>query len=185
MLIACLGWGSLVWDPCHLPVRGEWFRDGPFLPIEYARKSSNGRMTLVLVPDTFSLLPSLWAKMSVTSIKNAREALRKREDVPKKNADKHIAHWSKDNWTQDINQRVGSWAERQGLDAVVWTNLPPKFNDKEVVPSVEEIVTHLNLLPHEKRKNAEHYVRMTPRQINTEYRRVIEARLGWTPTGHV
>lgn len=185
MVIACLGWGSLVWDPRELPVRGTWFTDGPLLPIEVARESEDGRITLVLVPETFPLVRGLWALMSRKDLAEAKEALRSREGVPEKNAEKHIAHWNGAEAESPTIRRIAEWARGLEIDAVTWTNLPPKFHQEERVPSVKEVVAHLDSLSHEKRRNAERYVRMTPRQIDTDYRRMIEAKLGWTAQGQI
>ncbi len=48
MRIACLGGGSLVWDPGGLPIQRSWFCGGPFAPVEFTRQSSGGRITLVI-----------------------------------------------------------------------------------------------------------------------------------------
>src|SRR5690554_8147720 len=53
MKIAILGWGSLIWQPKELNYNKEfgWKNDGPYLPIEFARISNNGRLTLVITPN--------------------------------------------------------------------------------------------------------------------------------------
>lgn len=68
------------------------------------------------------------------------------------------------------------------LDAVIWTNLSSRFNRIDnKIPTADEVVEHLSTLEYSGRKNAEQYVRMAPRQIDTDYRRYIEAKLHWTP----
>ena len=50
MKIVYLGWGSLIWNTKGLKTKGEWQNDGPLLPVEFARVSRDGRLTLVLYP---------------------------------------------------------------------------------------------------------------------------------------
>lgn len=185
MLIACLGWGSLIWDPRELPVRGTWFTDGPFLPIEFARQSSDGRLTLVLVADRV-LVRSLWTAMSGSILEDARGALAKREGISKDRVTEDIGMWSGGETADPVVQRIAAWARAANIDAVVWTSLPPKFaNTPRQVPSEEEAVAYLGALPHEHRRHAEQYIRMAPRQIDTDYRRRFEREWGWTPTSPI
>lgn len=80
MTIACLGWGSLYWEPKALPLAEDWKLDGPVLPVEFLRRSSRGRVTLVLDPDG-TQVTSLWVPLRCENLAEAVEALRKREDT--------------------------------------------------------------------------------------------------------
>ena len=177
--IACLGWGSLVWDPRELPIQREWFADGPFVQVELVRQSDNGRMTLVLEASA-PPVRSLWAVMDHTDITVAREALRKRERVPRKWAEK-IMGWSKGEMSPELIVDLPEWAASHGVGGVVWTALPSKFNEKkEHTPKIEQVLEYLGGLTGSKRDLAERYIRCAPRQIDTPYRRRIEAALQWT-----
>jgi hypothetical protein len=56
-----------------------------------------------------------------------------------------------------------------------------KFGDEVGrVPTVEEVISFLKIHSSETKKQAEEYVRRTPCQIDTEYRRRIETELNWT-----
>jgi hypothetical protein len=183
MIIACLGWGSLIWDQRDLPVQGLWLKNGPFLPIEFARQSNDDRITLVCVPG-FKVVQSLWSILIPTNLSTAREALRVREGIPRKNLDDDIGVWTKNQITShsNISTNIGLWASSLDLDAVIWTNLPPKFQGENGrIPSVEEVISHLLNLKGQKLEKAERYVRMAPRQIQTNNRSHIEKMLGWLP----
>lgn len=181
MKIACLGWGSLIWDPQALPIQKSWFKDGPLLPIEFARQSRGDRITLVIVPEVRAVR-TLWTFMTVSDLDTAREELAWREGIVSENISRDIGHFSVTGSSHgQLANVVGQWASSLGLDAVVWTNLPPKFQDEERVPTVEEIISFLQTLPTEAKRRAEEYVRKAPLQIDTAYRRQIERELNWTP----
>lgn len=185
MKIACLGWGSLIWDPRDLPIQTCWFEDGPLLPIEFARHSTAGYITLVIVSEVQEVreVRSLWTPMIVPDLDSARFKLAEREGIKPENVQRDIGYVSSTGLSNgQCADVIGRWASYIGLDVVVWTNLPPKFQGEMRVPSVEEVISFLQTRSPEIKQRAEEYVRRAPRQIDTEYRRRIEAELNWIPT---
>jgi hypothetical protein len=123
--------------------------------------------------------------MSVGELELAKSELAEREGIKLENIPKYIGWWSR---TSDSGGPfitcIRQWAAQRSVDAVLWTALPPKFEEMEGrVPKAEEVVAFLRQLPHEKREHAEEYVRRAPLQIDTEYRRTIESVLGWRAVG--
>jgi hypothetical protein len=175
-MIACLGWGSLVWDQRDLPIRDAWRTDGPSVRVDFLRQSTDDRITLVLNPDS-APVPSLWAIMASDTLQAAMAALAAREGTPVRN----IGVWGARDRDPPLIPALAQWANEHGADHVIWTNLAPKFHGQNVTPSAEQVVTHLDGLHGAARDRAERYVRSAPRQIDTNYRRQIAARLGWNP----
>lgn len=91
-MIVYLAWGSLVWEPGDLPLTDDWRGDGPEVRVEFVRQSSNKRLTLVLTPSA-DPLPSLWTCFAGEDVAVAREHLRLREKIPKRNREIHIGSW--------------------------------------------------------------------------------------------
>jgi len=178
MKIACLGWGSLIWDPRGLPMREPWFKDGPLLPIEFTRQSQDYRITLVIEKDA-AFVRSLWALMSVNDLKLAKMELRNREGIKEDD----VGFWTQNSSSKHVFvEIIGEWAKQKGLEAVIWTALPPKFGGQNgKVPSKVEVISYLRDLPPLKIKYVEEYIRRAPIQIDTDYRRKIEGEFGWTP----
>ncbi|MEK7992758.1 MAG: hypothetical protein AAB403_03035 [Planctomycetota bacterium] len=179
MRIACLGWGSLVWDPRALPIRREWFKDGPFAPVEFTRQSSDGRITLVIDPSA-APLRVLWAQIYPADLPSAKQALRDREGITGEDWSSRIGSWQRQEAAPASIPDLPTWAEAHCLDAVIWTALGPRFRCKDVSPSPDEVIEYLSGLMGTLRDNAQRYVEYTPRQIDTEFRRRIEAALGWS-----
>lgn len=188
--IGCLGWGSLIWDTRDLPIRTPWFQDGPILPIEFARQSNDGRITLVIIDKDeafekqIAFVRSLWAIMSVDNIDTACKALAEREGIGNKASEQHIGRWERSSTIRDkylCSDLIEEWAKRVDLDVVIWTALPAKFDNSEEIPPIDKLIKYLSDLPYEKQKHAETYIRKAPQQIDTNYRRQLETKFGWSP----
>ncbi len=70
------------------------------------------------------------------------------------------------------------WAAAR-IKAAVWTALPPKFEGSDAAPSSDQVVNYLRSLRGPTAVSAQQYIERTPAQIDTDYRREIEAALGW------
>lgn len=179
MKIACLGWGSLIWKAAELPVASDWFVDGPRLPIEFAREGDSGELATVLCEDAGDV-QVLWACLAVDSLEEARDALREREGVPREQPE-CIGSWPSGPQS-GFQQRIGEWARAKGLEAVVWTALPPRSAGlNQRMPTVEEALDYLRKLDPDRQTHARDYIRRTPVSIDTAYRRVIAETFNWSP----
>lgn len=181
MKIACLGWGSLIWRPEGLNIHRQWYEDGPLLPIEFTRQSKNDRLTLVIT-NGVKPVRTLWALMATDKLEKAKKSLLIREGIPKGSIDTHIGEITSNKTTSDtIKLIIQNWAKKLELDAVIWTNLKPKFKGhNDQIPTIKETLEYLQKLCFNKRKHAEEYIRRAPKQIDTDYRREFEKQLGWT-----
>jgi hypothetical protein len=77
----------------------------------------------------------------------------------------------------EIAKSIQNWLVRNDLDGVVWTDLPPKFKGISRVPSVDEVIKHIQSLQGECAERAKEYVQKAPPQIETSYRKEIISRL--------
>lgn len=177
--IACLGWGSLVWQPRDLPIVGDWHHDGPALPMEFARhsgqKTEEDRLTLVLTT-CGPVITTRWATLGVSDIDDAKSALRKREGCNSRDIGFYPGGSS-----SEFATKIAEWAKAKNLRGVVWTALPAKFADEDGrVPTQDEALAFLSGLTGKPKVLAEEYVRMAPLAVQTPYRAAFERELGWT-----
>lgn len=190
-MIAYLGWGSLIWNPGGLcipktePPEDAWCPDGPELPVEFGRRSSRGRVTLVIAAGARTVR-TFWAICETDDLVAARESLRVRETIALHRSGQWVADWRGGEPRDAYEAVISKWARRRQLSSVVWTSLPPKWSGSDgVMPNERQVLDYLEQTRGKVRALAEEYVRKTPRQIRTAYREAIEARLSWTPIGRV
>jgi hypothetical protein len=188
MKIAILGWGSLLWQPKYLQFDKEigWSENGPMLPIEFARISKDGRLTLVIT-EKGTQVQTYFAISSKGTLPEAILNLAIREGTGKG----QIGSYEKSEKTFSkkvfFDKYILEWIKHTDIDAVIWTNLRENWEIKnendEVIERIkpDERIDYLKSLKGNKSALAEEYIRRTPTQIKTHYRTLIEKELNWKP----
>jgi hypothetical protein len=180
MKIAILGWGSLVWDPRGLPIKGDWEKSGPILPLEFSRVSKDARLTLVIDLDNGEHVASRYIESSRTKLNDAIADLRDREGT----VWQHIGFVNLTDRTTsqkmcpkqaDVFECILKWCKKSTYEAVIWTALQSQFQSETGKGfSVENAIEYLQGLPKTARDNALYYIERAPAEVTTPLRRRVK-----------
>jgi len=187
MNIAVIGWGSLIWCPGSLRIKTRWRADGPTLPIEFARISEDGRLTLVIHPGS-PLQATYWALSELTDLTEARRNLMEREGC---RSLARVPYVTRDDASPEIPREVDKqlkhWLPKHNeFEAAIWTGLETNWDEKfHKGFSPEDAVRYLEKLDAEQKRTkvayerAKEYVTNAPPLIQTKVRTLMREK-GWT-----
>lgn len=182
MQIAVIAWGSLLWKPGPLKLASGWHPGGPLLPLEFVRNSEDTPELAIALCEGARPCPTYWAYLDAPDLSAARAMLREREKIDPARPDWIGTVPAPDGAQTAVAERIEAWRRARRIDAVVWTALPARSRGCEGrVPGAQEVLHWLAGLAGDERAAAEHYIRRTPAHIDTRYRRLVEAALGWRP----
>lgn len=184
MKIAILGWGSLIWSPQALKIDKTigWQSNGPILPIEFARISNDGRLTLV-ISENGTKVQTLHAVSTYKTLDEAILDLAIRENSGRRSIGCYDKIQNKShNNAFKYGHEIKEWIDNTDIDAVIWTDLSENWSVKSGPDvNLNNRINYLKSLRGNKSVRAEEYIRKTPFQIKTKYRTLIEKELKWLP----
>jgi len=153
MKIAYFAWGSLLWDNDGLNLQTLWKKTNIRLPLNFSRISDNGKGRLTLVIDNIDGIsnPIYYAITKTTNLNTAIENLKIREGtIPKYigyiNLKNDSSRYS-DRLTEKDIEKFKTFALKNKIDAVVWTDLYPNFKNFSTDNALKYINKHKKDIP--------------------------------------
>lgn len=182
MKIAVIAWGSLIWDPRTLNIKGRFNPSGPKLPLEFSRISKDGRLTLAITKKYGTPCQSYVATSAYDNMQDAVLNLWERESGPRSvsgkwfNPNKRLetVSWlmkGKPFPNEEQYRIMNKWLKGTDYDAVIWTSLKLKFYEvthNQFTP--KNAIKYLRSLPDDARERAVEYINKSPPEIRTHVR---------------
>ena len=181
--IAILGWGSLLWEPWpdFDRWRDAWRIDGLALKLEFSRISSSrkGALTLVIDPVCGVPNPVAYSISARAAVDDALADLQRREGTTALHIGYVCLASSRHRYRDlDAGKTIEAWGSRNGLDAVIWTDLPSNFEEKTGLRfSVTDAIEYLKKLDESSRSTALQYICQAPPFVQTPLRSALGADL--------
>jgi hypothetical protein len=185
MKIAIIAWGSLIWDPRELRIANKFSPNGPKLPLEFARISKDGRLTLAITKKYGTYCKTYSATSAFTDLGDAVGNLYLREtgkhlsvpfDKNNRNNPEAVSWYVRGKKIPNEAQYriMKDWLKQRNMsdyDAVIWTSLSMKFYEKsKMIFTPKNAVRYLMRLTPEARSRALEYIDNAPPEMRTHVR---------------
>jgi hypothetical protein len=163
------------------------------LPIEFARISDDGRLTLVIHAGSQEqptpAQRTYWALSEFENLKDARRNLKSRERTSLKHIHSLTADGQREGAVDgDISARIRDWlTDHKDLHAAIWTGLPSNWDKKPgggefSVEGAVQYLIELECARDEAKtayERAFEYVTNAPSQIKTPVREIMRKERAW------
>jgi len=133
MIIYYIAWGSLLWNFKSLRIETEWTKSNIKFPLNFSRISDSGQGRLTLVIDKTGEPNNVYyAKTTLSNLNTAIEKLKTREKTVIKNIG-FINIPSNTFRTSLLDDKkiheLINFAKKNKIDGLIWTEIPPNFNE--------------------------------------------------------
>lgn len=160
MIIYYIAWGSLLWNFKSLKIDTEWTKSNIKFPLNFSRISDSGKGRLTLVIDKTGEMNNIYyAKTALSNLNTAIQKLKIREKTLTKNIG--FINISSDTYRTSLLdnnkiQELVSFAKKNKIDGLIWTEIPSNFNEVFGKPYSKENAIEYIESKHENKKILEY-----------------------------